>query len=121
MKRLAIAVALALGHLGVACTRLGERIVRRAAGAPIERKPPARVDEPARPAWRMPDVGELDYVRACVRSDPNPKANHVYICRGPGKGCTRRTTDECPDCYRVPWHDPRSSAEILQSMERGDG
>lgn len=107
----------------------------RLCGVPLpapRRKPAAPAREPlpgvsedqsglvARLKWRMPTPQELDYARACTTSHPSPHANATFICRGPLKGCVRDTQDNCPDCYRVFWHDRRSSDEILQAMERGD-
>lgn len=121
MKRLAIAAALALGHLGLACTRLGERIVHRATGTKLERKPPARVEEPPprTRGWRMPTAEEIDRARGFMVRDEYQAAS--AICRGPHKGCTLAGRGPCDDCFRIAWHDQRSSAEILQAMERGDG
>lgn len=49
------------------------------------------------------------------------KASAVRICRGEQRGCTGSARpSRCPDCYRVAPDDPRSTAQILADMERGD-
>lgn len=111
--------------LGQLIARAGEHLQAAALkGAGIvaaKRKPPARVEALPAPRWRMPTSDEVDYARACVRADERPAMNCTFICRGPAKGCQRDSIAECPDCFRVWWHDRRPSAEIIQAMERGDG
>jgi hypothetical protein len=45
----------------------------------------------------------------------------VKICRGPSKGCDGAKVDTCNECYCVDFDDPRTTAQIIADMERGNG
>lgn len=62
-------------------------------------------------------VLDIDLARGLATRD---RASGIRICRGAGKGCTG-WRPKCKDCYQVEHDDPRSSAEILQALERGNG
>ena len=85
---------------------------------PLPLAPPEAAAPIAAPEWRRPSEVQLDAARGNCSMWNSP---HVKICRGPAKGCPLdRDQASCPDCFLVAWYDRRSSAELLQAMERGD-
>lgn len=109
-------------RFGRLLARVGERVqaaALRSAGIVTVRKPASRAQgkPPQAPSWRPPSVEEVDHARGQCAVENWPQ---LKICRGPGKGCNNSSIARCPDCYVVPWHDKRPSAEILRAMERGD-
>lgn len=111
--------------LGQAIARAGEELQALALkGAGVVGVKPAKRAEAVvarTPSTYKPlTVQELDHVRALARVE---EWSCIGVCRGPEKGCRhwpRAPKADCSDCYVVPWHEKRSSAELLQAMERGD-
>lgn len=114
---------LRLGRFLASAGDLVQAAALRGAGiVPVRKAPPnGWRSAPAAPQWnwRLPTAEEIDLARGECAAYQLP---HVKICRGPGKGCTadQREQASCRDCYVVPWHDNRPSAEIRAAMERGD-
>lgn len=88
----------------------------------LRRPPPpkaAPAEAPPAPAgWQRISAEELDHVRGIAASE---HWSSVNLCRGPSKGCHKWPLKRaCPECYRIPWHEQRPSAELIAAMERGD-
>jgi hypothetical protein len=59
----------------------------------------------------------VDVARFYASQDGYPA---IKICRGPSRGCGFQEPAECDNCYLLDARDVRTSAEILQAMERGN-
>ncbi len=61
-------------------------------------------------------VFDIELVRGEMMRD---KLKRVRICRGTAQGCSAFMSMQCNYCYVIERDDARSSAEILQAIERG--
>lgn len=54
-----------------------------------------------------------------VREEIDEEGGSIWVCRGPEKGCEGKP-EPCNECYVIEANDPRSTDEILATMNRGD-
>jgi hypothetical protein len=117
MKLLASSLAVLIARVSLALSRVAAALLRLAKPGPAP-APAASAAAPA-PSFRLPSPEDPDRARGhCALAD----MPGVKICRGPARGCASAPHEQprCANCYIVPWHDRRPSAEILAAMERGD-